>query len=262
LPFVRLRRVVEIDDDGKVRAQLPPGTYTVRVYPTDLGLSLYETQITVWAPPEGNAQSLQTGRVLEVSEGAQLTGSLRFAGGLPAADTLIEVQRQATFRGGPLANPFAPRGANAIAGMAGQFSFGSVDCRRCDRESGALYTLRVIPHEALGLPWLVTTPVTVAGEMAIGELRVQPPVVHFGQLSLIDSRGTLRGFPGALLRAYALLDATGTAQPVSAPSCVQASAIDPSLPCIRRAVLIGETRSGATGAFRLLLPPAIESRQP
>jgi len=262
LPFVRLRHVVEIDDDGKVQAELPPGKYTVRVYPTDSGLSVFETSVTIWLPPDGTGTSPQSGRVFEVPKGASLSGTVRFPAGLSAKDTLVEIQRQSAFRGGPLANPLSARGANGVAGGSGQFVVPSVDCRRCDREVGALYTLRVVPPEGWELPWMVTTPVSVSGETVLGELQVEPPLMHFGQLSLIDSRGNLRGFPGALIRAYALLDAGGVARGASTPSCVEVSALDPETECVRRAVLIGETRAGATGAFRLLLPPSVTPGSP
>src|SRR5690606_9187403 len=53
--FVRYSQLVDIADDGSIFAALPPGTYRARVYPKEVGPSVFETSVTVWGAAPGGS---------------------------------------------------------------------------------------------------------------------------------------------------------------------------------------------------------------
>jgi hypothetical protein len=244
-------RSVEIDADGRVVVQLPPGEYRARVLPRSAGVAVYEQPVRVWATDTPDAGQHQAGHVLVVPAGAELTGRVRLPGGLNADGTLLRLNGLAdvTFPGG-----FRPRSVTGLANEEGRFRIDGVDCRGCTDESGANYSLSVIPVPELQLPWAVQSNLAVAGTTQLGTIALGFPHVHFGQLTFRKVNGTTGAFPGALIRAYVLLDPAGRVVPASAERCLTGLPADTSERCAFRALQVASVRSGQDGGFRLNLP--------
>jgi hypothetical protein len=258
--FVRYSRFVDIAEDGRVIAELPPGSYRARVYPVDSKASLFETTVTVWGPAQGRpGDAQQAGRVLEVPLGAKLSGQVELFGGVAAENTMVRVVP--INRGGissPLAaRSFVPRSANALVDERGRFTIESVDCRSCSGELGAAYTFAVQPPDEAWLPWSVASSISVTGAVSVGDLAVGWPALHFGLLRFRTPSGNVGAFPGALVKAFVLLDEQGEPVSVDAPLCVETDDTEGAEGCAHRALQIGETRSGLDGAFQLVLPTGL-----
>ncbi len=260
--FVRYAQLVDIAEDGGILAALPPGSYRARVYPKEVGPSVFETSVTVWGPASGSeGETLQAGRVLEVPSGVEISGEVTLFGGVEAENTMVRVTpaRRGGVTNALSSRAYSPRPANALADSRGRFTLEGVDCRGCDETLMANYVFSVQPPEASWLPWLVVSPFAVGGPLTLGELEVGLPALHFGQLTFRTPRGGVGPFPGAQIRAYVLLNREGTPVSVDRPSCVEFSDTGLSANCAHRAVQIGEARSGADGAFQLVLPPRLTS---
>ena len=212
---------------------------------------MYEMPVRVWGAEPGDAGAHQAGHVLFVPPGAELTGRVRLPGRLNADGTMLRLEglMDSSLPGG-----FRPRSISGVASSDGRFRIDGVDCRGCTEDSAASYSLSAIPPPELELPWAVRSSVAVAGATDVGTLNLTFPQVHFGQLTFRKFNGSTGAFPGALIRAYVLLDAAGRVVPASSERCLARNLSDTGDRCASRALQVASVRSGVEGGFRLNLP--------
>lgn len=270
---VDLFRQATIDSDGRVHAQLLPGTYLVRILPADPELAAFEVPVEVFKPliadlsdesPDG---LVQAGRVIAAPEPAEILGRVDLPMDSPAFG--ISVEASSPSRSG-LPNvlapsPFFPRTVEALVEERGDFRIQPADCGRCELDFGALFDIRVVPPATSVLPWAVRPDVLVGERVDLEPLAVSLPFLFERQLGFTvrASDGTLRASesaPNALVRAYVLLDAQGGLATTDLPGCSDlpdgnSTELDP---CVRRAVQIGASRADDAGLLRLYLPAELD----
>ncbi len=238
------------DDSGIFRAELLPGTYEVRVAPgrsTCCGLdstvcSCLAAKSVTWQV--GATPSFQAGRELALTPATSLSAWVEdFTGrplsGIPVligpAPTDVGVLDRLLGRG-----PAVPSSSSVQSASDGHVVT-AVD-------PGTL-EVSVRPDEGLRHAWWVKSRVSVSAASSsaivdLGALTLPLPVTYDGVVRVpsaaADSADALVEVPGALVRAYAMLDATGA--PVDAIGLASS------------AIQVGEARAAADGSFRIRLP--------
>ena len=265
----RLSVTVPILEEGAVEAQLPPGIYDATVFPEpplelgDVGrLASIRRPVEVFVSSGGGSVSIvQSGSVLEVPLAPVVSGqlSLRYGTGDPTGFNVqaVGIQPSVLERAARASVRASEGTARLTADARGRFNLPVPDCGACDAESPARYDLRVVPPPSSGLPWTVVPGVEVFEDVSLGDLTIAVParvagVLTFRTIATQDARA----FPGALIRAYALLDSSDelVTDPLT-PYCRELRTLGTgSENCIARAVQIGQTRSVEGGQFELLLP--------
>lgn len=268
-----------VDALGQVKLLLLPGEYRVRVVPNpDSGLAASQYRVTVRPGVPS-----QQGHTIPVPSAAQMSGTVLTAAGNPVADAHVVLTASRTANGScrqrPSSSaeatscerspaelqralgedPFVPRSRGALTQQSGAFTLDEVDCGACEAgREPARFDLTVRPPAASRLPWLVKTNVELDGTergARLDSLRVPSPVVRPARVTFADGSLPL---PGALVTAYAVLDASSTPvdDPESLPPCVAVGASEQR--CLRSAIPVAEARSDSNGELLLLLPPRLE----
>jgi hypothetical protein len=293
--FASFSTTVQVGDDGRLGADVLPGTYRVRTVPVvEQGLAAAETTLAVacsrdpvtnrCAPNDpSKPPQPEEGKTVLVPAAATITGTVfapfghkRIDGAtVQALPASVEERACASGDAGdagaclrePLGildlslgeDAFVPRAASAIANH-GRFTMTEVDCGGCTPESGALFDLTVRPPDGSRLPWLVKPAVTVGAPVDFPELDVPLPILHRGKIEVPQGPSEPAvPVPGALIRAYILRDNLGgyISDPTGLPTC-SAGASASSTRCIRSVLQVAETRAGDDATFELVLPASID----
>jgi hypothetical protein len=174
--------------------------------------------------------AIQAGRTISLPDGPQLIGSVL----TPSGDALAGANVQAVastsnanasvLQAALGAAPFVPRANSGVTDSQGRFAL-LADPPWVD--------VSVRPTAGSGFAWLVrpNVAVTVPDNVDLGGMALPLPVPYSGHVTVLD--GVV--LPGALIRAYVLLD-------------------DPA----EAVVQVAESRADAEGRFDLLLPERLE----
>ena len=238
--FAAYETTVQVDVDGAVHVELPPGKYRVQAVPPSLGEGslLNNTSLAVleatWDIPAD--VSPQYGKVLELGSIAQVVGQSQFPGSqvqaAPSPETILPFEQ--AFGAGQL----AVRASTALVDDAGDFVL---------RADPGRFDISIRAPESAGFGWFVRPGVVVkAGELSLdlGRVALPKPTVLYGTAGLAPGgEGSL--LASAAIRAYAYLDKdlAYTRDPQAAVTVVQ----------------VAETRADENGAYRLLLPSRIDA---
>jgi hypothetical protein len=229
---------VHVEEDGLFHIALPPGQYAVQAVPSlpPVGNPANDATIgalsTVWTVPTD--PPVQAGKLLELLPMIELTGQTNFPG--------AQVQAAAVPPSIPLfdaafgQNPFTPRATSSLVDDSGRFVV---------QADPGKFHVSVQPPEFLGYAWFVRPGVQVDDQnLDLGRVAPQIPSLLFGGAQVDDV--TKKPLGSASIRAYAYLDKNlaYTRDPKLAVSVIQ----------------VAETHADETGAFRLLLPPKLDSK--
>jgi hypothetical protein len=159
-------------------------------------------------------------------------------------------------------DPFVPRTRSTFTENNGRFQIDGLDCGQCQPGAGARFDVSVRPPPEMRLPWLVRPGNSIDSVQAIqSQLRVQTPVAYPMKLTYGDPAGDGKsiGLPGALIRAFALLDDQSklVTDIESLVPCATLTNPEGSH-CVQSLLQVAELRSGDDGDFLLLLPPEIQ----
>lgn len=254
----------EISAQGLVTQGLPPGRYRVDVRPQPgSGYSSASSEVTVWAPAQDLPGDVQGGHVLQVNRAVNLSGTLEALGQRPPLGTQI---RLVSIDAWPKDNTLGLRRRSPLPvnvhDLVADYSYEleDVDCGNCaPDQSPQLYNMEVLPTEHSGFPRMLIPGVAVHGASPLERLKLELPKVLTGNVVVNERSGSEqrpRGYPGVLVRAYALLSATGEPFPAGVPSCWEQLG---SPVCASSVIEIASTYTGIGGAFRLLLPQGFTS---
>ena len=232
--FASYQATLQVDADGALHAQVPPGKYRVQaVPPMPDGPSTASTLAaleTIWDIPA--EPPIQYGKLLELQATAALVGQTRFLGAqvqaVPSPQTILPFEQ--AFGAGP----FAPRASTGLVDQAGQFAL-QADPGRFD------ISLRA--PASLGFAWFVHPSVQVGQHnQDLGHVTLPTPAMLSGT-ARVSVGGVAAALGSAAIRAYAYLDKdlAYTRDPKQAVSVVQ----------------VAEARADENGAFRLLVPSRI-----
>ena len=230
---------IQVDEEGKFRASVPPGTYKVRATPAPaLGLGAAEATWEIRSTL--SVGEVQAGKTIELPKAPSVWGEA-FANGAPifgaTASTVVSprsVTTTVTQRRLEVP-PVVPRTSSDLISRDGSFDV-PVDA--------GLYDFFVQPEARSRYPWLVLPSIEVpTGGLDLGRRRVSLPFVYRGDV-LVDA--TTTRVPGALIRAYVYVTATGeyTSDPTMSAAVVP----------------VAETRADDSGAFELLIPASLDKR--
>lgn len=231
--FASYQTTLQVEADGALHAQLPPGKYRVQAVPPMPGgastapLAALETTWDIPADPPR-----QYGKLLELQSAATLAGQTRFLGAqvqaIPSPQTILPFEQ--AFGAGP----FAPRASIALVDDAGQFAV-EADPGRFD--------ISVQAPASLGFAWYVRPGVQVGEhDQDLGHVTLPTPAMLSGT-ARVSLAGADAALGSAAIRAYAYLDKdlAYTRDPKQAVSVVQ----------------VAEARADENGAFQLLVPSRI-----
>lgn len=239
--FASFQRTVNVEQDGRFLATVPPGKYRVYAVPPTLDrLAAFETS---WEVPADIPY--QAGKLLELPPVVAVIGTAFDARSRRAmlgarVSVVAAPQIVPPFDQAFGAAAFVPRSGSALVSGSGEFSV--------ETDPGT-YDLSIRPPDSSGFAWFVRPSVRVDGPVQdVGSLPLPFPVVLTGSATVPGTDKTTVPIPSALIRAYAYLDENHayTAQRSKAASVIQ----------------VGETRADESGAYRLLLPPSISSVRP
>lgn len=274
--FINFSRTVDVGETGELELSLLPGTYRVRTVPRSVveGLSALESFVTVREPDDGETDPVQAGQVIALPRGASVRGGVQLPHGVAAAGVKVDavpasLQSACLASGNDAAgacgallpdvlraalaqDAFRPRSVSALVDVSGHFELSGVDCGSCEPEHAALFDLFVRPAASSGHPWRFLRAVPVSGDKDLGEMTVTPGVVHRGSLTF----GGADPLPGALVRAYVLVDSDGKSvrDPADLEYCAGSAAEPSSGDCVASAFQVAETRVNESGQFVLPLP--------
>ncbi len=223
----------EAGADGKFVVNLLPGKYRVVAEPDPLtGLPASSAEWDVAA-----TSAFQAGRVVELADPGSIAGDVVVAmpGSPPLAGASVHAfsspSRSASnaFKTQIGAPPYVPRASNGITSESGSFDLGA---------DPGTFDLSVRPANETGFAWLVRPRVTVPNA-GLGTLRLPLPVVHSGVLTMdgqpvVNARVGVYVFVGGASEGY-------VTAPEKADGVLQ----------------VAESVTGADGAFRILLPSAL-----
>jgi hypothetical protein len=240
--IAQFRASATSDANGKFQISLLAGDYDVVVSPEYE--TPYASRVTQWtiapSPVEQAGKlitlpaiSTLTGRVLGTTEQSGEWSATVYA--IPSTigqkttfvDSLVGTGRS-----------FGRRSATGIVETNGTFALGVDEDR---------YDVYVRPSEGSGYPWaILANTVVTEGVVGLGTVRLSAPFTFSGNVTVpgTSDTGAEIVLPGALIRAYALFDASG--QLVDGWDTANA------------AVQIGEARANATGQYELLLPTSLK----
>ena len=219
-------RTVETIADGRFQVQLFPGTYRVTVVPPlESELAVVEAEWDVASEP-----AIQAGRTVTLPEGPRLIGSVVTPSGRALAGANVQAVASTSNANASVLQaalgeaPFVPRANAGVTDADGRFALLS---------DPPWVDVSVRPTVGSGFAWLVrpNVPVTVPDSVDLGNMALPLPVPYSGHVTVLD--GVV--LPGALIRAYVLLD-------------------DPA----EAVVQVAESRADAEGGFELLLPERLE----
>lgn len=280
--FASFSVTTEVGAEGEVLAELLPGEYRVRTEPeAGSGFAASQSTLSVAASDDGTPAS----GVIEVPRATTIKGRVRLPAGLDSpvgAEVFADASRTlACQRAGgtrecdaPLdpvlskalaEDPFVPRHAVGLVGDNARFTVVDVDCGGCTEDDAAVFDVAVRPPPSARLPYFIQTGLDVFGELDLGTLQIQLPVIQRGKL-LVSSSGCgpdkSQGcvLPGALVRAYVLINDRGAvAQNAGLQSCALVNATQPGADerCAQGVLQVAEARANDAGEFELLLPPAL-----
>jgi hypothetical protein len=237
--FAAYQTTVQVDVDGAVHVELPPGKYRVQAVPPPLGEgstsgSSLAALETIWdIPPD---VSPQYGKVLQLVSAAELSGQSQFPGSqvqlVPSPETILPFDQ--AFGAAQL----AVRASTALVNDAGDFVV---------RADPGRFDLSIRAPESAGFGWFVWPGVVVAAGQAsldLGRVALPKPSLLYGTAGLAPG-GDASLLASAAIRAYAYLDKdlAYTRDPQEAVAVVQ----------------VAETRADEHGAYRLLLPSRIDA---
>ncbi len=236
--FASYQTTVQVQADGAVHVQLPPGDYRVQAVPPlpgglpPVASALAALEVPWKIPPE---TSPQYGKLLELEASNQLIGKSRFPGAeVQAVPSPLVVSPFKDAFGGL---PFIPRAATALVGDSGRFIV---------QADPGTFDVTVQAPEALGFGWFVRPGVQVKsdGDHDLGPVDLPTPALLSGTAG-VSLAGGVAPLASAAVRAYAYLDKNlaYTRDVREAVSVVQ----------------VAETRADRRGAFRLLVPSSIQT---
>ncbi len=237
--FAAYQTTVQVDVDGAVHVELPPGKYVVQAVPPSVGEgsvpgSTLAALETTWDIP--GDLSPQYGKVLELVPTAALSGQSQFPGSqvqvVPSPETILPFDEAFG------AEQLAVRATTALVDDAGRFVV---------RADPGRFDLSIRAPESSGFGWFVRPGVVVtAGEASqdLGRVALPKPSLLYGAVGL-DPGGEASLLKSAVIRAYAYLDKrlAYTRDPAAAVAVVQ----------------VAETRADENGAYQLLLPSHIDA---
>jgi len=242
-----------VDDSGEsagvIDLELPPGTYNVHAIPAaaageELGAAALGALATTWIVPAEPAE--QFGKVLELPLMAALNGQSQMLGAQVQVLPVPELVK-------PFDQAFgaAPLPSRAASGLVDSFGHFAVQA-----DPGE-FNVSVQGPESLGFAWFVRAGIAMTDKnQDLGRVVLPRPVLFSGTcainqqskekdggVTVIKSVAVPAG--SATIRAYAYLDKSFayTRDPAQAQSLIQ----------------VAETRADDQGAFRLLLPPSLQT---
>ena len=236
--FASYRANVHVGEDGLFEVMLPPGQYAVQAVPPlpagdNATSDAVRALTTTWeVPPD---PPLQAGKLLELLPIIEITGRSSIQG--------AQVQAVAAAPPSPLfdeafgQDPFTPRATSGLVDDSGHFAV---------QTDPGKFHVSVQAPESLGFAWFVRPGVEVVDkDQDLGSVPSPVPSLLFGQAQ-VDLGGTPVALGSAGIRAYAYLDKdlAYTRDPKLAVSVIQ----------------VAETHADESGAFRLLLPPSLDSK--
>jgi hypothetical protein len=283
--FASFSVTTEVGAEGEVHAQLLPGQYRVRTEPeAGSGFAASQSTLSIAASDAASATVSASG-VIEVPRATTIKGRVRLPTGLASpvgAEVFADPSRTlACQRAGgtrecdaPLdpvlskalaEDPFVPRHAVGLVSDNARFTVVDVDCGACSEDAPAVFDVAVRPPPTARLPYFIQTGLDVFGELDLGTLQVQLPVIHRGKVLVsAGGCGTDKSegcvLPGALVRAYVLINDRGAvAQNASLQSCalVNAMQVEDDERCAQGVLQVAEARANDVGEFELLLPPTL-----
>jgi hypothetical protein len=230
---------IQVDQEGKFAASVPPGLYTVRATPPPaLGLAAAEDTWEIRSTL-GDGE-VQAGKTIELAKAPFVWGEAT-ANGAPVfgatASTVVSPRNVKTnvIERTLEAPPLVPRTSSDLIGGDGGFDV-PVD--------PGLYDFFIQPEARARFPWLVLPSIEVpTGGLNLGRRRVSLPYVYRGNV-IVDA--TTTRVPGALIRAYVYVTADGTYTSIAGDSVA--------------VVPVAETRADDDGAFELLIPASLDKR--
>jgi hypothetical protein len=235
-------RSVQVGTDGVGSVDLLPGRYHVSATATQACAQApcLGTAQTDWVVPDAPAR--QAGKLVEFEPRTSYGGYAYVYRG-PAvgasvnlvASPLIFDTNVLNVGDGSVA-PVAQSTSGAV-NAEGYFSF--------DADPGT-FDLRVEPDPSTNYGWFVRPGFVLPDDQdALAELDVELPISYKGSVTALTSGGTVP-LAGALIRAYAYVDAGGTPATTAAGNTV-----------VQVAETYSEDMSGTPGAFTLLIPPSL-----
>lgn len=250
----------EINEQGLVTQTLPPGRYRVDVRPQPgSGYSSASSEVTVWVPTQDLPGDVQGGHVLQVNRAVNLSGTIEALGQSPPLGTQVRLvgidawPRQSAPLGMRRRSTLPVSVSDLVVDYL--YELESVDCGNCAPEQRPrLYNMEVLPTEQSGFPRVLTPGVEVHGFLLLERLKLELPKVLTGNVVVNERSGSEqrpRGYPGVLVRAYALLSASGEPFSYAVPTCGDEQATPV---CAASVIEIASTYTGIGGAFHLLLP--------
>ncbi len=240
--FATFRTLGHTDLNGSFSIPVVAGRHRVVAVPvSDASRAVGVTQWVIADSP-----STQAGKLVELPEASTLRGAVRdAAAGVDLVGSTVTVlpsrtERSATYLGEVLGDPVvaALRSGTAVVDEGGAFSV--------QLDQGT-FDVSLRPPENRLVPWAVRSRVEVGkGTTDLGQISMPLSVVYDGTVTVpgsSDAGGTMV-LPGVLLRAYAVLDATGAL----------ATAPEEGV----GVVSIGQARADSNGSFLLVLPDRLE----
>jgi hypothetical protein len=224
---------VQTQTTGSFLVGLPPGTYSVRIFPTvDGDDSISDRQINV--PASSGGSSCDCGIPLLLDTRAKIAGPVTTSDGRPLGSTSAGIAPSQALSRSYLASMHAlgllePRAETTITDASGGFTL------LADRGAVDL-TIQTDPSS--DLPWLVIPQISPDPAAAQRPLKLPSPAFLHG--NLYDPQGPI---------ANAEIDAW---YPVRNPD-------DPSI-LLGTVVKIGTTSTDANGAYVLVLPSSVPAR--
>ncbi len=250
---------VQVDENGMFQAYVPPGEYRVRAAPPPfLGLAVAETTWQIRATTE-----LQAGKAIEIPQAPFLRGEaiLSGVGGPAFGATAVAVASPLSVKttvferaGLQKTDPPLPRPSADIVSRDGSFDI-QVDPARDDPSSASTYDFFVKPEARSNYSWLVSPWIFVPDEgLNLEKVRLPLPFVYRGRVVV---GGTSSRVPGALIRAYAYLTVSMTAEDCRPPSpqCAPYASVAAGAVTV---VPVAETRADENGDFALLIPASLD----
>ncbi len=270
-----LRVIASVGSDGSVVAKLPPGTYRVRQVPLagEVGDTLpsTQTQVDVFAGADE-----QQGPVTVVPPGVSVSGrvvALAKQGNTAVANARVwalptryldsdcqgsspcVIDRGTVERQARAEDPFRARPRNTPVNQSGQYTLVGLDCGPCQESTGGYYHLTVRPDESTGLPWGFLPRSNYFENRSGEQIAVSAPLAR--RLILRQPLG--EPVPGALVRAYALVDdRLAITNDTTLPIC-NAGPPPGESPCILGLLQVAEGRTNSNGEWLMLLPTDLQS---
>jgi hypothetical protein len=252
---------VQVDENGMFQASVPPGEYRVRAAPPPfLGLAVAEDTWQVKAIPE-----LQAGKTIEVPPAPVISGEAILSGvGGPAFGATamavaspLSVGTSVFERAGlQKTDPILPRPSSDLVERNGRFDI-VADPARDDPNARSTYDFFVKPEARSNYSWLVKPWILVPNDnLDLERVRLPLPFVYRGRVVV---GGTTSRVPGALIRVYAYLTVSKTAEAEGckppSPQCAPYASVAAGAVTV---VPVAETRADENGDFALLIPASLD----